>query len=303
MVANPNEDIINQVKKHGIRSFRFNYYTRLLEKAAGFISYKHAAYAGKPVKDFSLLYICNEASFSMVKASLFSFLKHSDVLPAKVVIVSDGTWKADTGKKYFSSFKVPFEFDNWEACAIFYKNKGQEKLYTWAAKQIWGKKMAAILKYAESSLVLFSDPDILWYGNPIGEQDFKKTSLLKLSLDNSHNYDTDLIAKMNADYLYKQPPINCGVVLVKGDMFALSKNMIPAIEHESEKPGKFSEQTVFAMMANEFGETWPDTVVTANIKDILSPLFTKSKYPASLIARHYVWRLKWLYWRDVLTKI
>ncbi len=303
MVTNPHAELISKVRSYGSRSFRFNYFVRLLEKAASFVSINHQAYENKPVKNFSLLYICNEASFPMVKASIYSFLKNSVTLPKQVVIVSDGSWPSEVGKKYFSSFKIAFVFDDWKNCASYYRDKGHQDLYTWASKQIWGKKMAAILKHAESTLVLFSDPDILWYGNPIADADFDKATVLKLSVDNSHNYDTGLIEKMSASYLYQQQPVNCGVVLIKGDMFTTSRLMAPAITHEAVQHGNFSEQTIFAMMVSEFGEVWPETVITAAIDDILSPLFKKSKYPDSLKARHYVWRLKWLYWKDVLTKI
>jgi len=135
------------------------------------------------------------------------------------------------------------------------------------------------------------------------KKDYSKEYLIKLSQDNSHNYDTELIKKMNADFLYQSPPVNCGIVLIKGDMFALSNTISQAITLESKTPGSFSEQTLLALIVKEFGEVWPEEEITTTIADILSPIFKISKYPPALKARHYVWNLKWLYWRDAITKL
>ncbi len=292
--------IIADVQKRG--GFRGNYITKIFRKVAGLMPLKHN-YIDKPSADFIYLTICGANSLDMVKTSLYSFLKNSDVKPSKVVIVSDGTWDFKMGKKIFSDFKVPLSFESWTMAAEYYKQKNNEDLYTWAHKQIWGKKIAAILKHAESSLVLFSDSDVLWYKNPITVNDYSKGYVLKISQDNSHNYDSELIKEMNADFLYQSPPVNCGIVLIKGDMFALSKTISQAITIESKTPGSFSEQTLLALIVQEFGEVWPEEEITTTIADILSPIFKISQYPPTLKARHYVWNLKWLYWRDVITKL
>ena len=46
---------------------------------------------------------------------------------------------------------------------------------------------------------------------------------------------------------------------------------------ESKTPGKFAEQTIFAMMIYEFGETWEENQISAGIDDILS-LHTCEKF-------------------------
>jgi len=108
---------------------------------------------------------------------------------------------------------------------------------------------------------------------------------------------------MNADFLYLLPPVNWGIELIKGYMFALSKNISQAITIDLKIPGSFSEQTLLAFIVQEFGEVWPEEEITTTIADILSPIFKISKYPPALKSRHYVWNLKWLYWRDVITKL
>jgi hypothetical protein len=259
-------------------------------------------YHKKPSGSFCYLTICNKESISMVRVSLYSFLKHNNKKPEKVIIISDGSWDPVKGKTFFSDFKIPFVFENWDVSADYHLKRNRNSLYNWAEKQIWGKKFSAITQYAESSLVIFSDPDVLWYKNLIPEEDFAKESILKISMDNSHNYDTELIKKMQAEYLFDLPPVNCGIVLIKGDLYKLSAKMHEAVDLEADNPGKFSEQTIFALLISEFGQLWSSNEITAGISDIFSPLFKISNYSEELVARHYVWKLKWLYWRDFLTK-
>lgn len=256
----------------------------------------------KSCKEFYFLTICNRKSFAMTRASVYSFLRKAPYVPEKIVIVSDGSWDKEEGEKYFLSFfrGVDFVFDDWSQCSDYFQKKDYN-LSIWAEKQIWGKKMAAILKYAEHKLVLFSDPDVLWYNTPIVETDFKEDFLLKLSVDNSHNYDTALVGYLKAEYLYDRIPVNCGVVLVKGDLYAKSPVLKEATRFEAGQPGNFAEQTVFALLQKEFGELWPEEVITAKIDDVLQAVFKKNDYPQCLIARHYLFFLKWIYWKDLLT--
>ena len=166
-----------------------------------------------------------------------------------------------------------------------------------------GKKMSAILMHAEDSLVLFSDPDVLWYKSPIHSKFLENDLILKISKDNSHNYDTELINKLDLHYLYNLPPINCGVILAKGNLYRDSSEIIKkSIKHESLNPGKFAEQTIFALMIKEIGQIWENEEITANIDDVLSPIFKRSSYTKELIARHYVWKLSWMFWRDIILK-
>lgn len=292
---------LEKVEKNA--ALRDKYHRRIIFYLTKIKRFRHNLYKKKVEGDFIFLTICNLKAFPMVRASIYSFLKNSDLIPKKVVIISDGSWSVDVGINHFSDFKIQFEFETWESCAEYFRNKNEEYLYKWAEQQIWGKKMAAILKYAETTMVLFSDPDVLWYGNPVKREYLKNDFYLKLSLDNSHNYDKELIQKMDAEYLYSLPPINCGIVLIKGDMFIKSNILSRSIEIESEKPGDFSEQTIFALMENEFGSVFSENEVSATISDILSPVWKKSRYNNQLKARHYVWNLKWILWRDFLTHI
>ena len=255
----------------------------------------------KETGDFVYITICRQNAFDMVRYSIHSFFTHCDYLPKKIIIVSDGSWVEKEGIDYFSKYSLNIFFDNWKNCADYQKDKGRIHLYEWATKHIWGKKMASILKYSEEGVTLFADPDVLWFKSPFNKEILQEDIKLKTSIDNSHNYDEVLIDKLSLSFLYDLPPINCGIVLAKGNLFDCSSEAIKtAIKAEAQTPGKFAEQTIFAMMVHEFGETWAESEISASIDDILLPILIKSSYSPQLIARHYVWIMRWLFWKDIL---
>lgn len=257
----------------------------------------------KKKSNFVYITICNRKSLKICQKSIHSFLINSNIHPKKIVIISDGSWETENAKKYFKKYNDLIFFDNWENNAVYFKEKSEYELYEWSLKQIWGKKLVSILRYSEEDIVLFSDPDVLWFGSPLKESDLEIENLLKISLDNSHNYDTNLIKKLNLEYLYNEPPINCGILITKGNYVLKDQTAREAISIESQNPGKFSEQTVLAILSHKMGSTWDENQIISSISDVVSPILKISKYDNKVIARHYLWALKWLFWRDYITKI
>ena len=188
----------------------------------------------------------------------------------------------------------------WNTCSSYY-SQTCPNLQKWAEGHIWGKKMAAILYFSEKYKVLFSDPDILWYNTPLNVEEIENCKL-KLSIDNSHNYDDDFIKKYGFECLYDtKEPINCGAVFISGGLSLLSETAMKCIDYESSHFGKFAEQTVFALMDLDYSCHWTMKQITSEISDVLNPFTSKTIFYKNMIARHYLWRLKWIYWKD-LTK-
>lgn len=258
------------------------------------------------VKDFVFLMIFNKKNFIYAKATLYSFLKNSEDLPKNIILTSDGSWTLEDGKQYFSFLeKYNVTYESYQDSIKYFKEKQENELALWAHKHIWGKKYAAIARHAEQNLVLFSDPDVLWYKSPFKNSDFTINEILKLSIDNSHNYDNELLKKLKTNILYDEIPINCGIVLMKGksESFHCITGIKEALTYESETAGPFAEQTIFAIEYLKYKKVWPETEISASISDMLQPYFKFNKYPPTFIARHYLFVLKWIYWKDFLTKI
>lgn len=249
------------------------------------------------IGEYLFLTICRASDFDMVLASIDSLTRNSALLPYRFVVVSDGSWVLPLGEKYFKRHGLNVECVDWSECADFYKNSCPS-LTKWAQGHIWGKKIAAILFFSETDKVLFSDPDILWYNTPLTLDELKNCKL-KLSIDNSHNYDDEFIMNCGFEHLYDtEEPINCGAVFIQGGLNLLSKDALKCIEYEATHCGKFAEQTVFAIMDIDYNCRWKMEEITSEICDLLQPFSGKTIEYKNMIARHYLWRLKWIYWKD-----
>ncbi len=252
---------------------------------------------GKPSKSYTYMTICKKRGMDMVEASLYSLYKNAPELPNRIAIVSDGSWEPEYGVKHFKKRGLDVECFSWQECADYYK-ESLPSLATWAQKHIWGKKMAAILYFSETDATLFSDPDVLWYNSPLHQDEWEHTAF-KVSIDCCHSYDDKYIKASDSQALYDTAdPINCGVVYIKGGLKLLNEQAKACIDYQAEHCGNFAEQTVFAIMDQQFNSRWSREEVISSIDDILNPLFSKSILYPDTIARHYLWELKWIYWTE-----
>ena len=287
--------IIDQVQKN--RHIVMKVYIKFLRKIICRILPKFFKIKKEFEKDFIYTTICSKNSFDMVLASLYSLFKNSKILPRKIIIVSDGSWNENDGKAFFYKYKLPISFLSWRDCASYYVEKCPE-LLKWAEKQIWGKKMAAILYLSEKNKVLFADPDVLWYASPLTDADINKC-IFKVSVDNSTNYDQQCLRTCNLDSLISREPINCGVVYITGGMQILNSESLNCIKYESENPGSFAEQTVFAALDLKFNNRWKMSEITSEIDDLFEYMpFRKNIHYDGMIARHYLYALKGIYWKE-----
>ncbi|NJN24868.1 MAG: hypothetical protein HC819_02200 [Cyclobacteriaceae bacterium] len=253
----------------------------------------------KGTLDFKYVTILNKRSFPLLKASLVSLYYSSKELPAELVIVSDGTFSEIEFSEYFNFWPCKISYQHWSDIRDYFANNGELDLAQWATKQIWGKKMAAILYNSLFGSVLYADSDVLWFDQLIDKSTLSSQVTLRTTIDNSINYDQDLIQHLNADYLNNLVPINCGVVFIKENLLKRSAILKEAIKFEACQPGNFSEQTIFALLVHEIGSLYPLATVESSISDSLWPILPNYKnYPGGLKARHYLWALKWMFWRD-----
>jgi len=253
----------------------------------------------KPANPYTYLTICSIEELDRVEASLFSFVKNTSFHPEKYVIVSDGSWDVLEGASFFSKNSLPLLFFRWEDCALAFKDTCPS-LMKWAEKQIWGRKLSAILYFSNNTPVLFADSDVLWFDTPINSKDLVSTKL-KLSVDNSHNYDAHGIEELKLSHLYDtEEPINCGVVFIHGGLSLLDDVSLSFISYQAEHCGKYSEQTLFALLDLRFNCRWEPEEIVSDIDDIVRDFDLPNIYYSNMMARHYVWRLKWVFWKDYI---
>ena len=219
------------------------------------------------------------------------------MMPSRVIVVSDGSWESEYGVRNFRQRRLEVECLTWKHCAEFYRSSLPE-LTTWAEKHIWGKKMACILYLSEIDRVLFSDPEVLWYGDPLTAEEWSTTKF-KVSEDCCHSYDKDFIKNTASEYLYDtEHPINCGVVYIHGGLKLLNDKALDCIRYQADHCGDFAEQTVFAIMDLQYNNRWTGEEIISAIDDVVQPLFSKTIKYSNSVARHYLWHLKWIYWTE-----
>ena len=288
------QKIINRVKKNGV--FFMNVYVNVLRSTICRILPKKFRVEQKITKDFVYTTICKKNNFDMVLASLFSLYKHSSVLPKQIYLVSDGSWKVEDGRRYFDRFCLPIVYLSWNECALYYE-KNCPELLVWAKKQIWGKKMVSILYLSEKEKVLFADPDVLWFDDVLTNENLEK-EYFKVSVDNSINYDQNCIKACGLDILNSREAVNCGVVFLSGGLKIFNAESMSCIKYESENPGSFAEQTVFAALDLNFNNRWKMNEITSEIDDLFNYMpFKRTIFYEGMIARHYLYALKGIYWK------
>ena len=291
------EKIINKMDNKSVKIVQG--ISKVLRFFNSLIPFKITISSDSQMADYIYLTICKQDDFDMVAASVYTLYKNSSLIPKKICLISDGSWELAVGIEYFKKYGLNIEAKKWECCASYYHDKCPQ-LEKWAQNHVWGKKMASILYYSETDRVLFSDPDVLWYGTPLTGEEISSINF-KVSIDNSHNYDNNCIKNLGYEFLYtKNEPINCGVIFIHGGLKLLSDKSLKCINFESEHFGNFAEQTVFALMHEDYNCTWTMEEITSEITDIFPRLFKKTIFYDNMFARHYLWFLKWIYWKDFL---
>lgn len=161
-----------------------------------------------------------------------------------------------------------------------------------------GEKMAAITYCSEKEAVLFCDPDVLWFASPVRGIDIS-ACCFKISVDNRFSYDQQALTFLGLEHLNTRPePVNCGVVYMRGGLALLGNDARRLVEYEAEHCGPFAEQTVFAAMDEQYDCRWSREEIRSDIEAALHPFRGTTERTPALVARHYLWVLKPLYWRD-----
>lgn len=296
-MATKEQEIIKRVRREG--DFKFRAYSKFCRKVICPLIPQKIKIRKERVADYTYVSICRAKDFDMVLASLYGLYKNSKLIPSKIVLVSDGSWEPKVALDYFGKYNLPLSAICWEECAKYYAN-ACPKLKIWAENHIWGKKMAAILYLSETQKVLFSDPDILWYGTPFTAEELN-TMKYKVSVDNATSYDQDCIKALSLDVLNKREPVNCGAVFIDGGISILNKEALDCIDYEGEHYGPFAEQTVFAALDIKYNNRWKMTEITSQIDDMFNIFTLKNTiHYDGMIARHYLYFLKWIYWKEYI---
>lgn len=254
----------------------------------------------KQETDIRIVMFCGTKGIDYLNASLESIRKHWSKKP-HITIVTDGS----APDVLFSKLKRAnrnIEIIRWQTCADYFKINGNIQLYNYADRDVWGKKLVSILYFARKGRILYSDSDVIWFKDPVNWLDNKGNNELFIYMcpDQSHCYSLQMLSSLNNKGLLTNPPMNAGLMFLKGDFTQYHKWGLLCNYLEQHADYR-SEQTTFAILSNEYGGVFNENEIMLELDDMfdLRPKQFSSKYSTSF-ARHYVNTKPWLFWRDYL---
>lgn len=251
---------------------------------------------------FNLVLFCGTNGINYLNASLFSIYKNWATIP-KIIIVTDGT-PVDLVRKKMIKWPKDVKIISWTECSNYYKEKGEFNLHKYASRDLWGKKLLAILYCAEKEDVLYSDTDVLWFKDPSNSiTNISTMPFMKMCQDVEYCYSDDLNKELKDEKLFINAPLNAGVIFAKGS-FEGYPHWEKLCKYLADYPDNRSEQTTFALLTNYFGNSWSKDELMLEVDDMneIKLNLYKERYK-KIYGRHYVSTKSWLFWRDYLLLI
>lgn len=246
---------------------------------------------------YRLVFFCGKNGMEYLNSSLLSVYKNWTTLP-DITIITDGTPTSFIEERLIV-WPSKVSIDTWDTCANYYKSKGNHQLYNYAQNEIWGKKLVSVLYCAEKSPILYSDTDVLWFSD-LKIEDLIKPSI-KMSQDIEHCYSENMLKELEETELLGNKPLNAGVIYLDGD-FSIFKKWEKLCDYLMNKADNRTEQTSFAVLTNNFGDSFRVNEILVQVNDLNTIIPTKINYQ-DICARHYVNTKAWLFWRDFLLLI
>jgi hypothetical protein len=247
------------------------------------------------IPSFKLVFFCGKYGISYLNASLFSVHKSWKALP-EVLVISDGTPVSDLAKNII---KWPMRLDiiDWTLCADYFREKSNIDLFDYANKELWGKKLVAVLYCSEHFPTLYSDSDILWF-SALKNIENSTFPILKMGQDIDYCFSNEMLKDLNEEKCLLNKPLNAGLIYAYGD-FSSHPKWKEICSYLSKKPDNRTEQTTFAILNNYFNPDifWSFEEVLIKLDDTYSLKSTIKQYH-QIMARHYVNVKSTTFWRD-----
>lgn len=262
------------------------------------LKYRKLSAVNKPLTNLHLLMMTGKHHLPMLRFSVYAIAKNWKELP-KLTVINDGTVSADKIRSALSFWKGNLQICHWSANANYHKQKGRQALAGYASIHPFGKKMAAILHYAEFSPTLWVDSDILFFKDPAAYLPPVKTDFICGGTEDwLRAYDDDVLKLLPPNDLHILPGINAGMLFVYGKDIYEKFEIETLLNQINPNYSFFTEQTIFAYIAStSLGILW-DAATVKNTQDDNQEI--RVIPPTHLMARHYTSIMRQLFWRDVM---
>lgn len=252
-----------------------------------------------PIRESSevtILTMTGKYFIHMTRLSLASIAKTWTTVP-NLVITSDGTISTEEIKKKLAFWPGQLKVESWEETAIYHLGKNRKALLKYGDAHPFGKKLAIILRHAETGPVIWIDSDILFFND---FSPFIPQTVAGFACGGSEDfmaaYDDAVIKKLNCN-LYHLYQFNAGLLYVSGKNIYEDFKLEDVLESIHPEYDFCTEQSIFAYIASRsMGIIWPATSIKNFNQDNqhISPMPVDD----NTIARHYTSNVRHLFWRD-----
>ena len=230
----------------------------------------------------------------MLQQCLLTLLRCWDAVPAKIILVSDGSVKEEDLRKSFGFLPAGTEFRQPQDYLVPFDGT---PLGDYAAQHPFGLKLAILLKENEIGRTLWCDSDILFFGDlSQAIQNIPAGPICVAGVDWIHGYEPQLRDLLGGQWMPERP-VNAGFVLFEAVPFVMSQ--IQAGLDSSRKSWDWAtEQTLVAYFhAKMGGRYWSPEEMVITGED--SQELRGDPWRRNWTGRHYIKPYRQLFWRDV----
>jgi hypothetical protein len=251
----------------------------------------------KGVSNIHLLLFSGQKGTQMIKPVLMSVYNTWEKIPF-ITIVTDGM-PVENVERVMKFWPYPYKVKSWEESAAFHLERDRHSLVAWARINIFSRKLLAILAEAELRPTLYCDTDVLWFAEPRLPA-VNNGFTMRISQDNIHTYYMPLLRWLNRHDMLDKPALNAGLIFLSGTPYDNYKNFGQLIDIAQFFNEGSAEQLVFALIADQLGDTWTPEEIIVNIRDLHWPLIPSYFFSGNHFARHHVLTKNSWFWRDAL---
>jgi hypothetical protein len=249
--------------------------------------------------EFQYLTLTCHRDLLMTRVSLASLARKATRLP-KLIIAHDESLTTDEARSYFSDWPEEVDFYSRLATEHHFEEIGEPHIAEFCRRHIFGFKLAACLLASENGRVLYSDADVLWFGDCFELMTCRNSMPLYGSSDLGFSFDQQLVGRLPAplqESIYESPGVCAGFAIYNSKIIQqpLLHVLTRAILDE-QLIGRFAEQTIVAALVCLIGEKLPGDFVRMLPTDFAK--LRSSHQNTVAFACHYPDSLRPQFWID-----
>lgn len=213
-------------------------------------------HSGETTDQFTYLTLACQRDLAMTRISLATMCRWAKQLP-KLTIAYDGSLSRNQLECEFSEWRGPIEFWSREMTEDKMRTLRVPYLADFCRNHIFGFKFAACMLASYNKRVVYSDADVLWFGDCADLMAKYRSGSLHGSFDIGKSLDSDVLQMMDsttANLVSQAPWVCAGFVVYNKPLIrhSLITEVVGNINRQKQI-GRFAEQTLVAALVRAEG--------------------------------------------------